>query len=113
VASEIASVSTWRKTFSTTPLQATLLIVNAIGGDQRRDLTITVSQEAKAGEYFGGPFPLAVPVMTVVPPVGGIAPQTTVAIASGSPTPIAKAPSAATKKATVKKSASSKPVKKK
>ncbi len=72
VASETASVSTWRKTFSTTPLQATLLIVNAIGGDQRRDLTITVSQEAKAGEYFGGPFPLAVPVMTVVPPLGGM-----------------------------------------
>jgi hypothetical protein len=85
--------------------------VNAIGGDQRRDLTITVSQEAKAGEYFGPPFPVAVPVMTVVP-VGGIAPQTTVAIASGSPTPIAKAPSAASKtKTAVKKTSSAKSAK--
>jgi hypothetical protein len=112
VASETASVSTWRKTFSGTPLQATLLIVNAIGGDQRRDLTITVSQEAKAGEYFGPPFPLAAPVMTVVPPVGGIAPPTTVAIASGAPTPIAKASSAASKtKTAVKKTSSAKSVK--
>jgi hypothetical protein len=113
VTSETASVSTWRKTFSGTPLQATLLIVNAIGGDQRRDLTITVSQEAKAGEYFGGPVPLAVPVMTVVPPVGGIAPPTTLAIASGPPTLSARSGSAATKKASVKKSASTKSVKKK
>jgi hypothetical protein len=113
VTAETASVSTWRKTFSGTPLQATLVIVNAIGGDQRRDLTITISQEAKAGEYSGGPFPLAVPVMTVVPSVGGIAPPTTLAIASGPPTLSARSGSAATKKASVKKSASTKSVKKK
>jgi hypothetical protein len=112
--SETASVSTWRKTFSSTPLQATLVIVNAIGGDQRRDLTVTVSQEAAAGGNFPGvPFPALVgpPVMTVVPPVG-FASETTLAIASGSPTPIAKASSAASKtKTAVKKTSSTKSAK--
>jgi hypothetical protein len=58
VTSETASVSTWRKTIGSTRLQATLLLVNAIGGDQRRDLTITVSQEAKPESTSAGePFP--------------------------------------------------------
>ena len=114
---ETASVSTWRKTFNSTPLQATLVIVNAIGGDQRRDLTVTVSQEATAGGNFPTvPYPLLVgpPVMTAVPTVG-FASETTLAIGSPPPTvlkPIAKASSAATKpKARAKKATSAKSVK--
>ena len=111
---ETASVSTWRKTFNSTPLQATLVIVNAIGGDQRRDLTVTVSQEATAGGNFPTvPYPLLVgpPVMTAVPSVG-FASETTLAIAPGSPTPIAKAKSAASKtKTAVKKTSSAKSAK--
>ena len=114
---ETASVSTWRKTFTSTPLQATLVIVNAMGGDQRRDLTVTVSQEATAGgNFYGVPYPALVgpPVMTVVPPVG-FASETTLAIGSPPPTvlkPIAKASSAASKpKARAKKATSARLVK--
>jgi hypothetical protein len=81
-----ASVSTWRKKSGDTPLQATLLIVNAIGGDQRRDLTITVSQEASANGFPGGvPFPVSAPF-----PAAAIAPQTTIAISAGPPEVVAK-----------------------
>ena len=113
--SETASVSTWRKTFNSTPLQATLVIVNAIGGDQRRDLTINVSQEATAnGGFYGPPFPVPVapPAMTVVPPVG-LATETTLAI--GSPVaakPGAKASASSAKaKVATKKVSSAKSVK--
>jgi hypothetical protein len=69
------SVSTWRKTSGDTPLQATLLIVNALGSDTRRDLTITVSQEATAGSGFPGPPPYPVivspPTISIAPTVPG------------------------------------------
>ncbi len=62
------AVSTWRKTSGETPLQATLLIVNAIGSDTRRDLTITVSQEATVGNGFPSapPFPVMVAAPTTI-----------------------------------------------
>jgi hypothetical protein len=70
------SVSTWRKTSGDTPLQATLLIVNALGSDTRRDLTITVSQEATVGSGFPGappPYPVIVspPTISIAPTVPG------------------------------------------
>ncbi len=112
-----ASVSTWSKTFNSTPLQATIVIVNSLGGDQRRNLTVTVSQEATAGgDFYGVPSPALVgpPVMTVVPPVR-LTSEATLAIGSPPATalkPIAKSaavakPKASTKKATATKSSKS------
>jgi hypothetical protein len=100
---ETASVTTWRKKSGETPLQATLLIVNAIGGDQRRDLTITVSQEAMANGYPGG-----IPIAPLTFPVA-LAPQTTIAIAAGPP--VASAKSTSKPKASVKKASPVKSVK--
>jgi hypothetical protein len=85
---DVVAVSTWRKQSGDTPLQATLLIVNAIGSDTRRDLTITVSQEATAGNGFPPPPYPAYPVMVAPPTIGA---TTTIA------TPQAKAGSVASK----------------
>jgi hypothetical protein len=80
------SVSTWRKTSGDTPLQATLLIVNALGSDTRRDLTITVSQEAIAG----GGFPGAPPYPVVLTPQTTIAFATAPTVPGGSKTTLVK-----------------------
>jgi hypothetical protein len=94
---ETASVSTWRKKSGDTPLQATLLIVNAIGGDQRRDLTITVSQEASANGFPGG---FAVPTVAPSFPVGP--PQTTLVPISAPRVAVTKSVATATAKGKTK-----------
>jgi hypothetical protein len=95
-ANDSASLSTWRKKSGDTPLQATLVIVNAIGSEQRRDLTITVSQEAVAGNGFGGP---TYPPPPVVYPVAVNGPPTTAARTKASASAAGKkTPKAPTKK---------------
>jgi hypothetical protein len=91
------SVSTWRKKSDDMPLQATLVIVNAIGSATRRDLTITVSQEATEGNGFPGAPPYPV---TIAPPVLTIPPPPNVAPAKAPSVAKAKQPKKAATKAT-------------
>ncbi len=61
------SVSLWTKTVDKTPLQAVLSITNGIGGSQRRDLSLTVSQEAKGDLLNGGGIAYPAAVATTIP----------------------------------------------
>ena len=98
---ESVSVSTWRKKVSDTPFQATLLIANTLGGDQRRDLTISVSQEPTAGgPLYGAPLPVGLigpPGVVTSIPSGANAPPTTQVVA---PQTQPAAPKAKSKKTT-------------
>jgi hypothetical protein len=88
------SVSTWRRNSGDTPLQATLVIVNALGSDTRRDLTITVSQEAIAGTGFPG----APPSPGTIPPPPLVSPPTIAVALSNSSKANVKKPKVSSKK---------------
>jgi hypothetical protein len=72
--SDGTAISTWSKTVGGTPIQAMIVVSTAIGMN-RRDLLLTVSQEASLDLYggYGGPtYPVAVPM--VAPPIPIIRP---------------------------------------
>jgi hypothetical protein len=73
--SDATAISTWTKTVETTPIQAMIIVTTAIGTN-RRDLLLTVSQEASLDysnysySNYGGPtFPVAVPVVAPPTPI--------------------------------------------